>query len=437
MVFLDYLETFQVDLALYVISAIGFLCVKLKQFNVKSIRAIQKVVFLVPIPALLFREIGVSKLTAEMWKSFAHAAVISVVMHIISAFYALFTKKDKGFIPRFVEVAAAFCQSEFTFYSYMIASKVMSSDLMPHATLAMFFQYVVVHPLHMLLAIFFVPNCVQSLNTPLDQEKDEVALDPKEHHPNNAEEDEHGDEDLREHELEDNPDAPTEQHAVGLSGNPEVNVQEKAKPDDHEEDFEKDDAGQPIIHPSDDSHSTLSGTPPPDVPEAEPKPESKPKPWTATGYAIYAVVNQFTICGILGIIWSAIGIDMPSFLSSFVEDLESAIFGAGLFTAGAFIAIHPFKGAPIVDVVAGCIMHYVIQPLLALAFGYALSLDKTVATFLIFANCSPTASWAFMNAYKVGLPNSTITYTFYWTTILTLPALIIWLAIVNETQVFT
>ena len=436
MVFIDYLETFQVDLALYVIAAIGFLCVKLKQFNTKAIRAIQKVVFLVPIPALLFREIGVSKLNANTWKSFAHAAIISVIMHIFSAFYALFTKKDKGFIPRFVEVAMAFCQSEFTFYSYMIASKIMSPDLMPNAALALFFQYLVVSPLHMLLSIYLIPDCVNNMNKPLDQEQDEVALDPQEHHQKDEQDDDEPEENVGEHELEDVHEA-GEEHSVGLSGNPEPNMQKPTKPDDHEEDFEKDDAGQPIIHPSDESHSTLSGTPPPDLADTEPKPEPKSKPWSATGYAIYSIVNQYTICGILGIIWSAIGIGMPAFLSSFVEDLESAIFGAGLFTAGAFIAIHPFKGAPILDVVAGCIMHYVIQPLLSLAFAYALSLDKSVATFLIFVNCAPTASWAFMNANRMGLSNSTVTYTFYWTTILVLPALIIWLVINNETKVFT
>ena len=419
MVAIDYLSSFEGLFATIVIVAVGVLCILLKQFTAKAISSIQRVVFLVPMAALLFREIGDSKLNGKTWTSFAHAAIVSVILHIITAIYSFITKKNKPFVQRFIETSMAYCESEFSFYSYMFASKVMTRDLMLHAAMAQFFQFLVAVPLHKILALYYIPDCVEKLNEPEPEDQDNVALNPKEKHEDADEKSDDG------HELENDPSNPPKEK-INLTGNPEAIS--------NNTDSDKEDDGQPSQGSEDESNAPSK--PPPDVPE-QPKEEVKPKkPWTRLQYVANAICSQYNICALLGILWSAFNISMPTFLSTFVVDLETAVFSAGLFTVGAMIAFHPIRGAPIVDVIVGCVIHLIVQPLLALAFASAFSLESNAAKYIVIANCSPTASYAVMCGNKIGLDKSVISYTHVWSTIFVLPFFMIWLAIINETKVF-
>ena len=413
MVSLDYLDGFQIFAATWVIVVIGAICGFVKMFDPKDIYAIQRLVYLVPIPAMLFNEIGLSDFSGKTWKTFGHAVVISLLMHLLSFVYAYFTKGNKTLMRRFIEVAIAYCESDFFYHSYAIAQILFDSKINIHATLSCFVQYAIVIPLHTILAILFIPEALDNMNK---EESDEVVvpIEPKEK------------KEEEEDELEENPSNNEEKHSSDKSDHNST-TETVPGPD-----------GNPVHVTKENKETTQAqeqAPPPPDVPKP-PKLENPKEPWTKEQHIVFSFCNQYTICAFLGILWSAIDTTMPKFLSSFVTDLEKSCIAACLFTVGCTIAYHPFKGAPVLDVVLGCIFHFIVQPLLSIAFSYAFSLDKKVSMYLIFVNSTPTSIAGNRLSYQLGFGDSIVSYNHYWTNALSLPVFLLWTVIINETKLF-
>ena len=418
MVSLDYLDAFQIFAATWVIVVVGAICGFVKMFDLKDVQAIQRLVYLVPIPAMLFNEIGCSKFSGKTWETFGHAVVVSLVMHLLSFVYAFFTKGNKTIMRRFIEVAIAYCESDFFYHSYAIAQILFDSEIIVNATLCCFVQYAIVIPLHTILAILFIPDSVENLNK---EESDDIVAPVEQKEKADDEEDE----------LEENPSLAEERHSSdnsehNSSGNPVA-----AGPDGNPAQLPKEKNNENKAEQAQTQEQKTA----PDVPEP-PKLEKPKEPWTKDQHIVFSFCNQYTICAFLGILWSAIDTTMPKFLSSFVTDLEKACVAASLFTAGCTIAHHPFKGAPVLDVVLGCIFHFIIQPLISIAFSYAFSLDKRVSMYLIFVNATPASIAGNRLNYQLGFGDSIVSFNHYWTNALSLPVFLLWTVIINETKLF-
>lgn len=127
---------------------------------------------------------------------------------------------------------------------------------------------------------------------------------------------------------------------------------------------------------------------------------------------------------------------MPTFLDTFVFNLEKACYGAGLFCNGVVMWYHPIKGAPVVDLIFTIICHIAIYPLLSIGFSYLLKQANDVAKILIFANLAPVAMHGYQLSLNLELGNCIVSYGVYWTTALTLPINLIWTGIINGTHLF-
>ncbi|EAY05649.1 hypothetical protein TVAG_216250 [Trichomonas vaginalis G3] len=179
---------------------------------------------------------------------------------------------------------------------------------------------------------------------------------------------------------------------------------------------------------------------PEDVPPPEPEVPAK-LGYSKLFWFIYSFVNQHNIAAILGIFWSIAvkytNVSMPAFLKSFNFDLEKASICAGLFCQGTFIAFHPFKGIPILDVIISLIIHFIVKPVLSMAFCWALSIDSIISKFLVLIYCAPTGLYAYQLSDQAGYKTSMVTYSMYWGMICVLPVFMIWIAIINETGMFS
>lgn len=439
---LDWLQAFQIYAAVWIIIFIGLLCGGLKIFTPKDVYSIRRLVYLVPMAAMLFREIGNSKLKKDTWMSFLQAVLVQGVLHIISLVYAFIYHPDESVSMKFLKNAMSLCQTDFLYYAVPISQILFTPSIAAHAALACFLQYLCIVPLHEILALTFIPDCEKKMNTKHEPQDPVPPLEPKEV-PNADQEEEEEMADVS---------STGEVEVIDENGNPHiVKVQEDELEEDHHEDQSQSYSKPNKANNSDNQNKESNTTtdtpkeeepqetkqepPPPDVPTD--KPAQKPaKYWSKNWLIFWAFVNQFTICGILGIIWSAIGISMPKFLEGLVTDLEKAIFAAGLFCNGVVIWNHSFKNAPVLDVIVAVLCHFFVEPALSWGFSALIGQDKDVTKFLILSNAAPVAMYAYHLSLTFELGESMISYSLYWTSVLTLPVYLIWTAIINFAPYF-
>ena len=417
---LDYLNSFQIFASCYVIVVVGVIFGKVKMFDPKALKAIRRLIYLIPIPAMMFNEIGNSKINGDTWIIFAHQLLIQIVLHILVLIYSYLYHGEMTVMQKFIVSSIAFCETDLYFYSYALCQVLFVTTDIPYSVVSVFVQFLIVNPFHAILAMFFIPHAVDLMNKGDTDSSEEVPLDPKEH---NEEEDE------LEDKVEDSAkDGSSKEPSVDQAGNPSSPQSEDTS--NSRETITND--SQPKLEDTSENHEKT----PEDVPVVKEETKKQKKPWTRTQLIIYRLVNQHTICAVLGIIWSAIGIEMPIFLASFVEDLENATIASSFFLAGLAIAFHPFFGVPIVDTIIGCVFHVIIGPLLSIAFSYALGIENSVATLLIFSNMCPTSIYGLMLSLDLGMQNSIVSYTYYWSHLIMLPIMLIWTAIINSTGLF-
>lgn len=445
---LKYLDSFQIVMVIYVTLGVGAFFGFIKFFTEESMKRVRRLLFMIPIATMLFYEVATTPLNKNSWMAFLHAFIIQVFLHLIAYVYAIVFRSNKSIMEKFIEASIAFTESDFFWYGYPFSQILFTQSFNNYSGLAMFVQTLCVHSIHQILVLLYIPDSVESFNKMTDPPPDEeVPLEPKENKEQVQEEPEE--------------DAMELQDQKSDSQNEEPAQEKKEEPKEVEKQKKLDKIGNRSVS---DSHEDLqssdkqsdnkdenssSSTPEVKVDEGKEviKPEdvAEPEKPAKRGYSklfwfIYSFINQHNIAAILGIFWSIAvkytNVNMPAFLKSFSFDLEKASICAGLFCQGIFIAYHPFKGCPIVDVIASCIVHFIVKPVLAMAFCWALSIDHTVAKFLILINLAPTGLYAYTLSDQAGWKTSMITYSMYWGMICVLPVYMIWIAIINETGMF-
>lgn len=296
---IDWLTSFQIFAAIWVVSAVGFLVAFLKLFNPRDVYDIRRLVYLVPMAAMLFREIGNSTFNAKTWISFAHALIIQVIMHLIVLVYCLIYRKDEPFITRFIKMSIAVCEKDFIYIAYPIAPYLFTSSLASHAALAAFVQFIVVNPFHQLLSIFFVDDCVTKFNRkhePLD------PVHPLDVHEDSThgEEEELSDQDLDSKKVKFENVVEHDNHGNPAKLSSHSDSQENKSTDSKPEEEQN---AEVNIDLHNNSNEEESESVPNDVPQAT-STEKPTRSFSRNILILLAFVNQWNICAIIGIIWS-------------------------------------------------------------------------------------------------------------------------------------
>lgn len=457
-----YTDALQITMVIFTTLLVGAIFGFIKFFTPENMKRVRRLLYMIPIATMMFYEIATAPFTVQTWLTFVHAIIIQAILHILALVYCAIFHGKKSVMEKFTEISIAFTESDFFWYGYPFSQILFTQDFNHYSAMAMFVQTLLVHSAHMILVLIYVPDAEKSFNKMSDPvDEDTVPLEPKQHAEKEAEEhsdkvelpDIPKDEEKSEHSVDnhglpkkaanhnDNVDAkdakdsekPEEKKTEENKQN--SSSQEEKKTDENSTDKENSSSGHEVNVESGKDEEQK----PADVAESDQKPEKK---WYYPKWLIimYAFVNQHNICAIIGLFWS-LGVSfthlvMWNFLESFTFDLEKASICAGLFVAGTFIAFHPFKGAPIVDVIFACIFHFIIKPLLAIAFGYALGLDHDIARFLTIVNIAPVSMYGYQLSDQAGWKTSAVTYGMYWTMILVLPVYLIWLAIIKAVNLF-
>lgn len=477
---IDYLLAFQVFAATYVMVAIGYGCCGIKLFNSANAEAVRKILNFVCIPGLVFHQIGIQPFGFETFKPFFIGLLVQATLQIlilIISFVFPFESKTHKYVDLFYSCSYFDC----LFASLPISQFIFGESYNYIPVMLSMVQYLVIIPIHNLLAFKILGPPTTETNESSDN-NNEMELDDQDGNTN--------------HSIK---DIPTKRITVN-GDDPEMKLKKKSElkrrlsnstekledsvnntsflDDDHQNQKEtkntinqnnnpneSEDKNDKFIDPEvnkpeeknqnqnqEDNITNTNETPQKETNENEttPKKESFVKRkcpslyrfgnkfkvknvWTTLFWSLCTPIN---ICFVLGLIWSAVGINMPKFLKQFVTDLEKAVVAGGLFACGVFMWNHPFFGCSPIEVPITSIVHIAVIPLIGFLFCWIFKIQNDITHIIMFSMAAPSALSSFAAAIYNHLPNSTITYTFFWTYLLCLPVFLIWTAIFNQTNVF-
>lgn len=392
MVKIDYLDALQVEVCVIVIVALGYLCGGIKMFTGKEALSMRRTIFLIAMPGLVFREIAIHKLNLNDWHPLFNGILVQITVHIIYVLIVLiFRPKSKKYV--LISMLYSTSYMNFIFFGYPIIQVLFGDHYVHIPTIQFLVLHFICVPLHTFL----------SFDSNERSESESVSA-----------------------ELEDETNNPIDK----ASGLPIYPVNDKSN--ENEQTTKEDDSVEEVSidenndGPSNDTESE-------NIQNSKEKFKDRhPKIWAV----LWSIITPSNVCAILGIIWSATGVDLPVFLNDFANDLEKATLASGLFTCGVLMWEHPFFGCSLVKIMLTLFVHYVIIPLISLFWNKICKVDSITATINVLVHSMPAALIIYPQSFNSGWNMSTVSFSFFWSILLFLPMFILWVIALNEINIF-
>lgn len=450
-----YLSIFQVVMAIYTVMGIGFVSAYLKMFGMDDASIVRKIDYLICLPGMFFRRIGLKRLNYHDWKPFIIEVLIQASIHIIFLIGVLFHSPSAR-PKKYLEMLFSNCYVNLIITGYPFVRAVYGDEFLYIPVFANIVTTFILVPLHTLLIYPIPKEEHETEERYVEEEEDELEdgievgggsvynvseLEKLKKEDSKLKVDDHGNPQLsstdskeimkeNENKLSKNTseeEDSNEEEEINIQidshGNPHKLISKKSKKDKKKKDKKK---------KNDDKEKEKDDKK--DTNEKDEKKKKAPNTWWKA--FLWALCTPSNVCIILGIIWSATRLKMVIFLDSTSGYLEKAVMGAGLFAIGIFMWEHPFKECPWKFVSINLIFRFIIIPLIAALWSWVLKADKVVSQIMVFIHSMPSALIGYAMTLNAGFGMKTSSFTFYWTNILFLPALFLWCVVIREAGLF-
>lgn len=413
----------------------------IKMFGIDDASIIRKIDYLICVPGMFFRRIGLRKLNYHDWKPFIIECLIQASLHIILLVLVLFHSPSAR-RKKYLESLFSNCYANLVIAGYPFVRALYGDDYLYVPVFANIVTTFILVPLHTLL-IYPIPKEEHETEEKyVEEEEDELedGIEVGSGSVYNIKVDKHG-----------NPNGDSKDDEKEKQDQEKFAEEEDEEDDDEEINIKLDDHGNPTNVPSkkkkknkksskkatkknkDKTKNSKSNNN--DNGAANDQKKRKP-PNTWWKAFLWALITPANVCIILGIIWSAIPVSMPIFLDSTSGYLEKAVMGAGLFAIGIFMWEHPFHECPWQPVLVNMFFRFVFIPLIAALWSWVLKADKIVCQIMVFIHSMPTALIGYAMTLSAGFGMKTASFTFYWSNLLFLPALFLWCVVIREAGLF-
>lgn len=442
-----YLCIFQVVMAIYTVMGLGAVSSYLKMFGIDDASIIRKIDYLICVPGMFFRRIGLKKLNYHDWKPFIIEVLIQATLHIILLIGVLFHSPSAR-PKKYLEMLFSNCYVNLVIAGYPFVRALYGDAYLYVPVFANIVTTFILVPLHTLLIYPIPKEDHEPEEKYVEEEEDELEdgievgtgsvynvaeLEKLKKEDSKLNVDDHGNPQLsstdskdimeeNQHKLSNNTSEEEEEEEINIQldshGNPHKQTSKHAKKDKKKKDKKKKNNKKK------------------DKKDENKDDKKKKAPNTWWKAFLWALITPANVCVLLGIIWSATGLKMVIFLDSTSGYLEKAVMGAGLFAIGIFMWEHPFKECPWGFVSINLIFRFIVIPLIAALWSWVLKADKVVSQIMIFIHSMPSALIGYAMTLNAGFGMKTSSFTFYWTNLLFLPALFIWCVIIREAGLF-
>lgn len=392
---LHYVRAIEILLTNYVIGCLGLLLSRIKIMTADEARLILLITGSVSIPCMIFREVGQHTLHEVVWRPLFVAISVQVVLHVV-VFLLCFCAPARKRWMLLLRTLLGTAYTEFLYFGAPFIQIVFGEDLTYVAVQCAIASLVIVRPLHSFYIYWLASRGFL--------EADQRDLIPRK---NDEEE---------ENELEDGLD-----HGIGavhpVRGEEESHTEGSSSISSVKESSQGEEESL--------GEGSSSISPVEDNPPA--------KLWRVI------VTNIFTprsLCLFLGLIWSAIEVTMPVFLDNLTHEHEKALMSPGLFTTGVYIFYHPLIRGPATEITICSLVRVVALPLLAMFFSWCYGLEARIAAAVTILHAMPCGVTTYHISKQLNIMNSSPTYVFAWTNIISVAVVMLWVCILNETHVF-
>lgn len=148
------------------------------------------------------------------------------------------------------------------------------------------------------------------------------------------------------------------------------------------------------------------------------------------------IQNPIIIGNILGFLWAATGLKLPIFLDKILTYGNCVITGLSLMMCGAFLAQGSIISCAWWELAIAIVIRHFIMPALVILYCWAVDLDHTVSRMCVVLSSLCTAATAFLMSSETHIEPGIASTMVLWTTVLMIPAAIMWLSILDATNLF-
>lgn len=171
---LSYLDSFQICLVLMVLIAMGYLCGKIKMFSVIDISSIRRTVYLIAIPAMLFKEISTHKLEAKTWYPLLNSLLSEISIHLL-LLIVCYTFPFQNKFKQFLDGIFSFAYVNFIYFACPLVRIIWGAEYQYIPVIAGIVHFIIEPPIHSLLIL-------SNLKREQNENHDETNEDQSETH---------------------------------------------------------------------------------------------------------------------------------------------------------------------------------------------------------------------------------------------------------------
>ena len=157
---------------------------------------------------------------------------------------------------------------------------------------------------------------------------------------------------------------------------------------------------------------------------------------TLGGILLNVIKSPILIGNILGIVYAAIPIGYPLFLQWLLQFTGDVVFSLSLLCVGVFLAQHSLMSCHWTQFICCVIVRFFVGPIIAGLFCAALGMGARQARQCIVIGAQPTAVASYVLTSGAHLGEGVASTLIFWTTILTVPVIIVWFSILDGLGIF-
>lgn len=375
----DYLESFQMHIMLYVIIVMGYIFSWLKFFVLDDCYQILRLIRLVCFSSMMFREIALSDPSYFTWKPFFISLLTFTSIRVISLIASLIFSRKELFL-KYLQLSFSYSYINFFSFGYPFIHLFYGEKYEYICVIANIAQSFIMRPIDSIMVNTFSPSSSSNAYSSFHlSNQSETQLENLDH--------------------------------------PEQKIST-------DESISKNDIQEHLMADSDISNSSTDSF----INHDEESPKKA---------LLYAAVSPQNVCTLLGIAYSFTKWKLPAIIDTPILNFANMIIGVTLFFIGVALWSHPWKGCNYIQVIPCLIMKHIIIPLIALLFCWLLKCDSLTARCCVILFSMPSDYTGIALLSKSNLTPNSITFSFFFSQILGLPFFFAWIAVFNETKLFS
>lgn len=148
------------------------------------------------------------------------------------------------------------------------------------------------------------------------------------------------------------------------------------------------------------------------------------------------ILNPIMFGNIISFIWAGIGWKIPVFVLGVANLAADGVLGLCLICVGGFLSQFALIACPWGQFIFCCLGRHVFMSLMAAIFCYAFKIEHLLARQCTLLAALPSATASFLLSHTNGTGPGASSTMIFFSTILCVPAMIMWLSILDALHIF-